>query len=196
MIQNNQTCPTLTLATETPEGLLHLLESGVRQEVSVGGTLAGLLCDQIGIPRDYLDGRIQTLFLNAKAVDNVDTARVEDGAVIALSAAMPGLVGATLRKGGAFSGLRAAISQKDIVTSDDQAGGTITLKLFNLVAREMGPDLLAQGVVFVGPRLADYLETAAPGDLVIYDGEAPMDRDKAVALCGRHEWIRVALKNG
>lgn len=196
MTQDDHTHPVLTLTTARLQGLLHLLESGVRLNVRVGGSLAELLCDQIGIPRDYLDGRIQTLFLNARAVDNVDTAKVADGAVIALSAAMPGLMGATLRKGGTFSGLRAAISQEDGVTSDDPSWGTITLKLFNLVAREMGPHLLAKGVVFPAGRLADFLETAAPTDLVIHHGAAAMDCDEALALCGRHAWIPVAVNNG
>ncbi len=188
--------PTLALATQDPKGLLHLLESGVRQEVRVGGTLAQLLCDQIGIPRDYLDDRIQTLFLNAKAVDNADTARVTDGAVIALSAAMPGLVGATLRKGGTFSGLRAAISQEEATGAEELTLGTITLKLFNLVAREMGLDLLARGVVFPGRRLADFFATAAPADLQIHLGEGSLDCRKAVDLCSQHQWIGVRLTTG
>jgi hypothetical protein len=188
--------PTLALATQDPKGLLHLLESGVRQEVRVGGTLAQLLCDQIGIPRDYLDDRIQTLFLNAKAVDNADTARVTDGAVIALSAAMPGLVGATLRKGGTFSGLRAAISQEEATGAEELTLGTITLKLFNLVAREMGLDLLARGVVFPGRRLADFFATAAPADLQIHLGEGSLDCQQAVDLCSQHLWIGVRLTTG
>jgi hypothetical protein len=196
MKQTEMIGPALSLATQDPKGLVHLLESGVRQEVRVGGTLAQLLCDQIGIPRDYLDDRIQTLFLNAKAVDNVDTARVTDGAVIALSAAMPGLVGATLRKGGTFSGLRAAISQGEASEAGELTLGTITLKLFNLVAREMGLDLLARGVVFPGRRLVDFLATAAPADLQIHLDEGSLDCQQAVDLCSQHQWIGVRLTSG
>jgi hypothetical protein len=186
--------PVLTLATQDLKGLLHLLESGVRLTVRVGTSLADLVCDQIGIPRDYLDGRIQTLFLNAKAVDDVNTARVEDGAVVALSAAMPGLVGATLRKGGAFSGLRAAISQKDGTASQYDASGAITLKMFNLVAREVGPDLLTRGVQLPGNRLGDFLNAAAPSDLTIRQGAQPLTIQAAAALCARHSWICVQLE--
>jgi hypothetical protein len=153
-----------------------------------------LLCEQIGIPRDYLDDRIQTLFLNAKAVDNVDTATVTDGAVIALSAAMPGLVGATLRKGGTFSGLRAAISQRDTAACEDSVPGTITLKLFNLVAEEMGLDLLARGALFPGKRLGDYLDTAAPQDLTIRQADQALTIEAAAALCVQHPWIGVRLE--
>lgn len=181
--------PWLTIDTKDRKGLLHLLESGLRLDVMVGCSLARLLCEQIGIPKDYLDNRIQTLFLNAKAVDDVDTATVGDGAVIALSAAMPGLVGATLRKGGTFSGLRAAISQRDTGAAEGLVPGTITLKLFNLVAEEMGPDILARGALFPGKRLADYLDTAAPPDLTIRAADRPLTVEAAVALCAQHPWI-------
>jgi hypothetical protein len=184
----------LTIHTKVPKSLLHLLENGLRLNVMVGGTLAQLLCEQIGIPKDYLDNRIQTLFLNAKAVDNVETATVADGAVIALSAAMPGLVGATLRKGGTFSGLRAAISQRDTVAAGGLAPGTITLKLFNLVAEEIGPDLLVRGALFPGDRLGDYLDTAAPPDITIRQAEQPLTIAAAAALCAQHPWIGMQLE--
>ena len=45
MKQTDSFDPTLTLATVAVQGLLHLLESGVRLDVRVGGTLAELLCD-------------------------------------------------------------------------------------------------------------------------------------------------------
>jgi hypothetical protein len=187
--------PWLSIHTQDRKCLLNLLESGMRLDVKVGCSLAELLCEQIGIPRDYLDNRIQTLFLNAKAVDNVDSATVADGAVIALSAAMPGLVGATLRKAGAFSGLRAAISQRDSAAAEGLAAGTITLKLFNLVAKEMGPDLLVRGGRLSGSRLADLLETAEGDDLEVHQAGSSLGREQALALCQRHPWIGVTLSS-
>lgn len=188
--------PQWTIRTQALEELLHLLESGVRLEVTVGGTLAELLCEQIGIPRDYLDGRIQTLFLNAKAVDDVDTARVTDGAVIALSAAMPGLVGATMRKGGVLSGLRAAISERSEGGAQNATVGTITLKLFNLIAREMGPHLLERGVHLPGNRMADLLKGDGAEDVQLRQGGEPLSREAALDLCAQHAWIGVQLERG
>jgi hypothetical protein len=187
------TDPWLTINIKAPKGFVHLLESGLRLDVMVGCSLARLLCEQIGIPQDYLDNRIQTLFLNAKAVDNVDTATITDGAVIALSAAMPGLVGATLRKGGAFSGLRAAISQRDTDVDESLAPGTITLKLFNLVAEEMGPDLLVRGGRLSGERLADCLKTLGNDQFQAHQAGNPLSRDQVLALCHRHPWIGVTF---
>ena len=75
-----------------------LLNAGFMINVRVGESVRTLLCDRIGLDQSYFDERIQTLFLNSKPVDDPATAVVKDNAILALSAAMPGLVGATFRK--------------------------------------------------------------------------------------------------
>jgi hypothetical protein len=130
---------------------------GVRLRARVGVTIRALVCGQFGISDDYLDRRVQTVFLNGRAVDDVDRAVVEDGAVLSLSAAMPGLVGATLRKGGHYAALRANIShgQTDACRTGE---GEVTVKLFNMVARELGPHFLKSGVQVPGRSLAASLQ--------------------------------------
>ena len=113
----------------------------------VGCGIQSLLCDQFGLRPDYLSNRIHTLFLNGKPVDNVATAVVREGDRLALSAAMPGLVGATLRKGGCLASFRGSISHQEIIdTSQDCHNGIITVKLFNLLLVELGPLFLQRGV--------------------------------------------------
>jgi hypothetical protein len=117
-----------------------------------------LLCERLEIPQDYVIHRIQTVFVNGRAVDDVSTARVADGAVVALSAAMPGLVGATLRRGGRLTRLRSAISHRCLDSiPQDVAPGLVTIKLFNLVCDELGPVLLARGVDLPPGDLDDFL---------------------------------------
>ena len=128
-----------------------ILGMGVDIPMRIGISLKQMLCDQLKMPLAYLEQRIQTILVNGHAVDQVDTLVLADGDIIALSAAMPGLAGAILRKGGALSPMRAAISQAPSA-GNDAAGqmGTVRLKLFNMVAREMGPQILAQGVWLQG----------------------------------------------
>lgn len=130
-----------------------LLEKGVVLSVRIGCTLRDFLCGQLGLSDDYVDNRIQTLFLNARPVDDVDRAVVQDGATLALSAAMPGLVGATMRKGGRYAALRREISQPAEACGICEAPGRVTLKLFNMVAKEVGGRLLAAGVEVDGSDL-------------------------------------------
>lgn len=137
---------------------LPLLQKGVVLTARTGCSVRQLVCDQLGIAEDYLDHRVQTLFLDARPVDDVDRAIVRDGACLALSAAMPGLLGATMRKGGRYAAFRKAISADTETAAVGTGSGTVTLKLFNMVAREAGEAVLAHGVIVAG---SDLKRTAA-----------------------------------
>jgi hypothetical protein len=66
--------------------------------------------------------------------------------------------------------------------------------MFNLVAREVGPDLLTRGVQLSGDRLRDFFDAAAPPDLTIRQAEDPLTIQAAAALCAEHSWIGVQLE--
>ena len=123
-----------------------LCQQGFLVQVPGSGSIRTILCRHLGLAPAYLEGRIQTIFLNGKPVDEIDAAMVGPGDTLALSAAMPGLVGATMRRGGHFAGLRSNISHRD----QDQAapGGEclVELKLFNLLIEELGPFFLEKGI--------------------------------------------------
>ncbi|HXE98541.1 MAG TPA: hypothetical protein VN642_19215, partial [Dongiaceae bacterium] len=78
---------------------------------------------------------------------------------VTLSAAMPGLVGATMRRGGFYAALRRGISHA--AESKTAAGecGTVRLKLFNLLLTELGPLVLARGIILEQGELKDLLQS-------------------------------------
>ena len=127
-----------------------LLSFGGMHEIETGFNLKDVLCRQLGIDQAYLDTQIQTIFVDGKAMDAIDDEFVRDGTVIALSAAMPGLVGAVFRKGGILKSLRSQIIQKKSPLNQNIPEGTITLKLFNQVAADMGPVFLERGIRIQG----------------------------------------------
>ena len=136
-----------------------LLEQGFLVRISGSETVQNALCQQLGVAEKYLRDRVQTVFLNGKAVDDETTAVVHDGDRLALSASMPGLVGATMRKGGFFSGLRANISHRK--SSDTKSGepeAVITIKLFNMIASEIGPIFLENGIILKANHLQGFLD--------------------------------------
>ena len=132
---------------------LPLLEKGVSLPARTGCSVRDFFCEQLGLPENYLDQRIQTLFLDARPVDNVKTALVQDGSTLALSAAMPGLLGATMRKDGWYAAFRKDISQSAQCCGQHQANGMVRVKLFNMVAKEIGGQLLQRGVRIDGTDL-------------------------------------------
>lgn len=132
---------------------------GVKMAAQTGRTLRDVLCRQFGMDADYVDHQVQTLFLNAKAVDDVDSVRVENGATIALSAAMPGLAGAVFRKGGVLSAMRSNPPPASGGPDGKESSGWVMLKLFNRVAADLGPALLARGIRVEGTDFKRFFET-------------------------------------
>ena len=127
-------------------------------KAQLGCSVKTLLCRQLGLSPEYVEKRIQTIFLDGRPVDDVNSAIVEDGSTLALSAAMPGLAGATLRKGGYYAPMRSQISYREVTTSKPLEEGMVLLKLFNLPLRELGPTFLKRGVWIKGKDLSDFFE--------------------------------------
>jgi hypothetical protein len=154
-----------------------LLEKGVVLSAVTGCTLREFLCGQLGLSQAYLDQRIQTLFLDARPVDDVDAAVVQDGCTLALSAAMPGLLGATMRKGGRYAAFRRDISQQSDEKRAVEKSGRVTVKMFNMVARELGGRILEKGVEIHGrdlQQIAERIHAVSSGAVV----EARLDGQK------------------
>jgi len=134
-----------------------LLENGFFIKGKVGCSVKEFLCNRMFIKQDYLDKRIQTIFLNGKPVDDVNSAIVKDGSAISLSAAMPGLAGATMRKGGVLATMRSGISCVPAETGFDSYEGKVTIKFFNLISRELGPEFLNRGIIIDGKTFAGFI---------------------------------------
>lgn len=143
----------------------HLLQEGVDLAVQVGCTIRSLLCDQLGLDPVYVDTRIQTVFLNGKPVDRIEEAVVRHQSVVALSAALPGLLGATLRKSGAYASLRQGITHTESGMQQDPARGSITFRVFNVLLPELAPLLLQTGVRVRAERLDACLRRHAPSGI-------------------------------
>jgi len=148
----------LTVESDRLSLFSSLLGQGFTLKVRTGCSVRELLCGQLGVRADYIDQRIQTIFLDGKTVDDVDTAVIRQGSTLALSAAMPGLAGATLRRGGAYASMRRQISHQNKAIHNSVADGVVMLKLFNLVALELGPGFLKQGIRISGKHMENFFK--------------------------------------
>ena len=126
--------------------LYPLLQKGAWVKVRIGGSVQSLLCEQLGLDPEYVGQRIQTAFLDGKPVDDFTSAKVAEGSVLALSGALPGLAGATLRRAGFFSPMRAALSHRGGAQEGQEREGFITVRIFNILLEELTPALLVRGV--------------------------------------------------
>lgn len=187
----------LTVSGNVPTRFLPLLSEGILLRGPGGATVEAFLAEAVGIPSDYLKARVQTVFLNGRALDDFSTPRVEDGATLALSAAMPGLAGAVLRRGGIYASLRREISHAAQASGGTPGEILVTLKLFNLIARELGPELLRRGILIPGARWCDFIRRqerwAWAGCLsAVVDGQ-PLGFDRIVARCADQAFIRLSV---
>jgi hypothetical protein len=146
----------MTVEAALLPGFTPLLQEGVGVITRTGIPLRDFVCRVLGLSPEYLETRIQTLFLNGRAVDDVDAAFVQNGSIVALSAAMPGLLGATLRKGSHYAAMRGEISYREEARRSTREEGIVSVKLFNLLVKEVGPILLKNGIWVQGEDLLDF----------------------------------------
>ena len=142
---------------------LPLLQGGFMVKAQVGCSIKMMLCRQFGLSPEYVEERIQTIFLDGKAVDDIDSAIIKDGSTLALSAAMPGLAGATLRRGGPLASFRSQATHREGKKAISRREGLVVLKLFNLLVEELGPLFLGQGIFVRREDLRGFL-TSLPGE--------------------------------
>jgi len=148
---------TLSANADSLKGLLPLLQHGAEVTVDAGLTVSSLLTEHYSIDPLYVKHFISTIFLDGKPVDDPGSAALRDGATLALSGAMPGLVGAVLRSGSVFGSFRHSITHHDDGTDGGAGRVTLRIKLFNRIMRETGAAFLYRGITIPRELLAYHL---------------------------------------
>jgi hypothetical protein len=141
-----------------------LLQTGIEIPIENSMSVQAILSEICGLTDAVIKNRIQTLFLNGNPVDDFNAAIVNSGDTLALSAAMPGLVGATMRSAGKLACFRSNISHRGNPVRADRKTGTVSLKLFNLLLKDLGPGFLSRGVLISTKKIDDILNGFSPED--------------------------------
>ena len=150
--------PRLAFVVDGPlvSSFFPLFQRGVLIRCRVGCSIAAFLREDIGATTETIN-RIQSIILDGKPADDLEKAFIKDGSTLALSAAMPGLVGAAMRRGGVYSALRNSITYQETGNPCVLKEGTVHMKLFNLLMNDLGPHLLKKGILVPSMDLADFL---------------------------------------
>lgn len=156
-----------------------MLQAGVGVRAPVRKTLRQFLTGDLGFDPAYVEGRLQTVFVEGAPVDDFDDTIVSPGCTLALSGAMPGLVGATLRRGGYYARMREGIAYDsggngvDGIGVDVPAEQTVVfVKLFNKALEDLAKNFVAGRALLVEGRwLADLpaSETLGAGEAIEAD---------------------------
>ncbi|MEN8190998.1 MAG: hypothetical protein ABFS19_14220 [Thermodesulfobacteriota bacterium] len=138
-----------------------LLQSGIFLEAEQGETIGGLLAALPGFSEEYIKTRVQTIFLNGLPADDLDQPIFGSKALLAISTAMPGLAGAIFRKGGKHASLRTTPIEKS-PAAVTRGSVVVRLKIFALIAKEKGEEILAHGCRVMAAGLGKSLAYRPP----------------------------------
>ena len=125
----------------------YIFQRGFIFPCNVETSIEDLLLRQMVLDRAFVEEKVSTVFLDGRCVDDIASAILKNGSVVALSSAMPGLAGATMRRKGIYSCLRESIAYADKEEKDAIKEGLITIKLFNLLMTDLGRRFLEKGII-------------------------------------------------
>lgn len=182
----------LVLPPDQLSAFFPLLQQGIWLHARIGCSVTELLTGQFGIAEQYLVERITTLFVDGKAIDDPQTCYVNDRSTLALSSAMPGLVGATMRRGGHLAAMRGAITYREQHQARS-AAGRIRIKLFNMVMAELGALLLGYGICLSRREFERFMDEK--NDSFRRSSEAVMPDGRLIDPAGPLKNIRPAEAN-
>ena len=172
----------LTVEPRLLPSFFQFLQDGFQIEAQVGCGIREFLRDRCRFSPEFIANRISTVFLDGQPVDDLDGAFVEHGCTLALSGAMPGLVGAVMRKNSPLRSFRSSITHDSNARSRQQQQpqrGLVRLKLFNSVMSELGPAFLREGILLeplvVKSYLAQQSEVCRGGVREIVMDQEPID---------------------
>lgn len=146
----------LSMGRENLIDFFPIMQEGFHVPAQVPCTVRDILSDQFGLSNEYISERITTIFIDGKAIDSLDDSLIRNNSTIALSAAMPGVVGATMRRGSYYAAMRGAITCTDRGKADVGREGMVCVKLFNMLLTELGPEFLNKGIVMTAAHLSDF----------------------------------------
>jgi hypothetical protein len=125
-----------------PASSMQALIEGVVVSGTVGYSVKSFLGAELEIDDEFIERELPVIFLDGQPVDNIDTAVVRDGSQIALSGALPGLAGISMRRDSPAAAFRSEISHDGKKAPDERKMGKVTIKLFNTMVAKLGAQLL------------------------------------------------------
>ncbi|MGA7827517.1 MAG: hypothetical protein WCA04_07660 [Geobacteraceae bacterium] len=189
---------TLKPTTEQISRICTLMHNRCYVKVECGKTLSDLLYNQFQIPFEYVTKDIKVIFLESSPVDNLETAIIKDGATLALSAAMPGLVGAAMRRDGELNWMRSGISYQEGKTEQREEPGLIKIKLFNKVMADLGESFLRRGIYLQSIYLSEFLPRFTPefwneGITIKKNGDTISSQQLIDFVHGHNQWLKLVI---
>lgn len=172
-----------TLLLKCGDGLLSIfmpeLQRGFYIRSYEGETVHSFLVDACCMDEDYIAEKIKTILINGGPVDDIFNTGLVGGTTCAVSGAMPGIAGAMMRMGSPYAPMRESITVKPSGSPESEKEILVTLKLFNVVMHDLGPDFLKNGILVDKERVLELFsshgEEISSGCRAILFNNVPLD---------------------
>ena len=148
----------ITIGIRKIVDLFPIFQNGLPIHGNVGCSVETFLVELFDISLSGIDERIPIILLDGKPVEYPGSSIIRDGSVLALSSAMPGLAGASLRRGGHLASFRKTITNPGGDRNAAPRLGVVTVKFFNMLIKDLGIPMLEKGVVLSGRHLSAVLK--------------------------------------
>ena len=146
-----------------------LLQRGIIIRGTAGMSIREFIEIGLRFAPEYVEKNIRTIFLNNSPTDDIDIVQIKDGDILSLSGALPGVAGMAMGRDTAISGFRSEIRAKNS-GNIGEGDAFVTVKLFNLIARDSGPKLLEHGIIVKANEILKSYGVNAPEGLTPEDG--------------------------
>ncbi len=155
-------------------------QTGMQMAVMVQCPIRRLLHTELEFSLEYIEKRVDTVFLNGQPVDDIDSTHVPDNARIALASALPGAAGIAMRRNSPYAALRGGITHSTS-SKAPPVQGHVELVLFTHIMHDHTLRLLGRGAGIKTPALTRMLVQASHAEVaaIFLDG-APAQLAHAV----------------
>lgn len=141
------------------EEILHYeLQGGFLVSSIEGLTITSFLTTSCDISETYIREKIKTIFHNGNPVDDPNCTRLQHGSIVAVSGAMPGLVGAMMRMGSPYAAMRESITDRSENIIETGHSIYVKLKLFNVILNDLWSGFLRKGVIFEKEKIIQLIK--------------------------------------
>lgn len=183
----------ITVSQTEAKPWTHLTQSGVKVPALIGGSVMDFLANQLEFDDNYINTRVMTIFINGKPVDDLYSATIPADARIALGAMAPGVAGLTMCRNNLLSGLRSAITYKNVAETPVEKG-IITLVLFNAIMTDKGADILKKGVTVPACSLNRPIAEAPQSIKSVTIDGAPLSTDELTLWIQKNPQLQIQLR--
>lgn len=134
--------------------LLNVLNEGIVVPIALDPSIHSWLTEDICLTERYVRSRVLSVLLNGRPIKDTRNTIIHNRDTLTLSSDAPRLSGTIVRSGRRLAGFRWRAGHRGLERRKGDGLAMVDVRVIGSLAEELGPPLLARGVLLRGKRLA------------------------------------------